>query len=100
MHLVVVSGNENTGQSSYEQLLQMSASPLNACCGWNARQHFIWQLVSHLPSLRFEMLRDVYLGIVKERKRKALKDASRRIKAQQLGSVPMRNTSSGGHSTL
>jgi len=64
------------GRKHYDNLLRNETQGDNAC-GWSVKQHLIWSLISNAikqlnPNIRFDIQRNVWIGIMKERKRKGL----------------------------
>lgn len=65
-----------TGQAAYNDLVRESSARINRGCGWNARQYLCWRLVTEISGNSFSKKRDLWVAIVRERKRKYLASSS------------------------
>lgn len=69
------------GMDNYNRLLATMADPLSSTCGWSVKQHLLWSLVGLVArdnenNVRFNSMRDLWVGILREKKRKALEYVS------------------------
>jgi len=64
---------QDLGYDRYVELLRDSSSVVRSSC-WSARQHLLWELVARAtadqpPSQRFDVQRQLWIGIMIQRKR-------------------------------